>query len=330
MRPGADVAIDIGGTWFRVREAGQVTRRMRTPSRLNHPAAPAPELFRRLVALILDHAPRTGRVAISLGAATDDVAKRLIGSGPLWGDWRPVEDIQTVLESARSDLSWFIFNDVSCALADFSTTVDPALTSHVGFLTVSSGIALRIADLDNRIIPVDEAGMQGEVGHLPLPVTSSTDLTTGLRCECGGRGHLASVASGPGIRRVSERLGMDAFSIEWFIGALDRQDERAHAILDAATEPIAELIRALWTTQPWIGVLGVGGGVPESIPVHYRNALRTHLAAATGYTALSAAIWTSGLRVLSAQDHISNLRGAQLLAQGHLTITRAKAQEYGT
>lgn len=319
----SDIAIDIGGTWFRVMEGDQ-HHKVPTPSRLNEPATPTPDLYRRLVDMILAAAPSAGTVAISLGAATDDVDGHLLGSGPLWGDWQPPHNLHETLEHARPDLSWSIFNDVSCALAHFSSTVDSAQISHIGFLTVSSGIALRIADRSSGTILVDSAGMQGEVGHLPLPARRYDDLTVGLPCECGGQDHIASVSSGPGIRRTAERLGIRGFTTEWFIQALDEQDEHAQRLLDVATEPIAELLRTLWTTQPWLGVLGIGGGVAESMPDQYDRALRLHLASGTGYSALASQTWESGLKVLSRDDRISNLRGAQLLAQGYLLIKRAK------
>lgn len=329
MTASREIAIDIGGTWFRVMDGDQ-THAIPSPSRLNHPLTPAADLYRQLIGLILDFAPQAGSVAISLGAATDDVTMQVVGSGPLWGDWRPPHSLYETLIRARPDLSWAIFNDVSCALAHFSTTVDPAQASHIGFLTVSSGIALRIADLDRGSITVDAAGMQGEVGHLPLPTGLRDDVSYGLDCECGGRNHVASASSGPGIRRVSLRLGITEFTTDWFSHALDQGDARAHRLLDITTEPIACLLRTIWTTQPWIGALAVGGGVPESIHSHYDAALRTHLSTTTGYTTLPPETWDPGLRVLSRHDHISNMRGAQLLARQHLTIRKARARPHAT
>ncbi|AXL12571.1 hypothetical protein DXT68_10750 [Microbacterium foliorum] len=89
------------------------------------------------------------------------------------------------------------------------------------------------------------------------------------------------------------------------------------------------MLRTLWTTQPWLGVLGIGGGVAESMPDHYDRALRQHLASGSGYSALAPQTWDSGLKVLSSDDRISNLRGAQLLAQGYLLIKRAKTLTHG-
>lgn len=324
----SDIAIDIGGTWFRVME-GEEHGKVLTPSRLNEPTTPAPDLYRRLIDMILAAAPSMGTVAISLGAATDDVEGRLLGSGPLWGDRQPPHNMYETLEHARPDLSWSIFNDVSCALAHFSSSIESVQTSHIGFLTVSSGIALRVADRSSGTIFVDAAGMQGEVGHLPLTARRHDTLTAGLPCECGGQDHIASVSSGPGIRRTAERLGVRGFTTEWFIQALDEKNENAKRILEAATEPIAALLRTVWTTQPWLGVLGIGGGVAESIPHHYDRAIRQHLASETGYAVLTPQVWESGLKVLSTEDRVSNLRGAQLLAQGYLLIKRAKTFTHG-
>ncbi|MFV4912412.1 ROK family protein [Microbacterium lacticum] len=317
------IAIDIGGTWLRVQD-GEALRKAPTPSLLNHPSADPQELYERLIDQILNAAPPDAIVSISLGAATDDVAGHVIGSGPLWGGWRPPRDLLDTLRRTRPDVTWSLFNDVSCGLAHFSSTVDTKQISHIGYLTISSGIALRIADLDTRTIVVDSSGMQGEVGHLPLSAVSLGEAAVPVPCECGGVNHIASVSSGPGIQRIAEGLGMRDFTPDRLTRALDARDPRALEILATATEPVAALIRIIWTIQPSIGLLGIGGGVIEAISDHYDRALRSHLLTGSGYSGLPRETWETGLQVLSGENSVSALRGARLLAQGYFHITKAR------
>ncbi|MGQ3383224.1 ROK family protein [Glutamicibacter sp. TV12E] len=315
--------MDIGGTWFRVLDNG-IQQKTPSPSKLNKPTTPSPELYRRLVEKILDAAPSAGTVAISLGAATDDVENRILGSGPLWGNWTPPHDLLQALERERPDLNWSVFNDVSCSLAHFAKNYGNSETRHIGFLTVSSGIALRIANLESGTIVVDSSGTQGEVGHLRLPLHRDTRTVQGLTCECGGEDHIASVSSGPGIRRSAEALNMPDFTPEGFVDALNQRNDKAQKLLDTVTAPIAELLRTVWTVKPEVGLIGIGGGVPEALSEHYDQALRRHLSQDAGYASLDPRIWEQGFRTLSAENPVSNLQGAQLLAQGYLLIKKSR------
>lgn len=316
------VRIDVGGTWIRTESDG-VRRRLPAPSRINHPDLPATVLVDRLVDHLISAAPEAGRVVVSLGAAMDDVTGTVRGSGPLWGDWLMDRDLVGALRQARPGVSWHVFNDVTCGLADFADSVAPESPASVGYLTVSSGIGLKIADLGTGTVKVDEDGLQGEVGHLPVALAPETAGLGHLPCECGGTGHVASVSSGPGIARVAGTLGIDRYSTEWFRQAINEGDDDAHALLATVTRPVAEVLRAIWVTQPWVTVIGIGGGVAEGLGEPYRAALLGHLRGAGSYAAGSPDAWERRVRLL---DHpgADVLRGAQLLAEGSLVVTRAQ------
>lgn len=320
------VRIDVGGTWIRTESDG-VRRRTPAPSRINHPDLPATVLVDRLVDHLISAAPEAGRVVVSLGAAMDDVTGTVRGSGPLWGDWLMDRDLVGALRQARPGVAWHVFNDVTCGLADFADSVAPESPASVGYLTVSSGIGLKIADLGTGTVKVDEDGLQGEVGHLPVALAPETAGLGHLPCECGGTGHVASVSSGPGIARVAGTLGIGRYSTEWFRQAITRGDDDARGLLATVTRPVAEVLRAIWVTQPWVTVIGIGGGVAEGLGEPYRAALLRHLRGAGSYAAGPPDAWERRVRLL---DHpgVDVLRGAQLLAEGSLVVTRAQEAEH--
>jgi len=296
---------------------------MPAPSRLNHPDVPAPVLVDRLVDHLISVAPDSGRVVVSLGAAMDDVTGAVRGSGPLWGDWLMDRDLVGVLRQARPGVAWHVFNDVTCGLADFADSVAPESPAGAGYLTVSSGIGLRIADLAASTVKVDENGLQGEVGHLPVVLSPDTAALGRLPCECGGTGHVASVSSGPGIARVAEALGIKNYSTEWFRRAVATGDEDAHLLLATVTRPVAEVLRAVWVIQPWVTVVGIGGGVVEGLGAHYRTALLEHLRGDQSYATGSPDAWERRVRLLD-RPGVDVLRGAQLLAERSLVVTKAQ------
>ncbi|MCF4123370.1 ROK family protein [Antribacter sp. KLBMP9083] len=326
MEPRGDltplVRIDVGGTWVRIDSDGAL-RRTPAPSRINHPDVPAPALVDRLLDQLVSAAPDTGRVVVSLGAATDDVTGTVRGSGPLWGDWRMDRDLVGELRRARPGVEWHVFNDVTCGLADFAESVAHESPASVGYLTISSGIGLKIADLGTRTVKVDDDGLQGEVGHLPAVLPLEQAHLGRLPCECGGSGHLASIGSGPGIARVAAALGVGRYSTDWFRDALAAGDEEAGTLLATVTRPVAELLRTIWVTQPWMAVVGIGGGVVEGVGAAYRSALLTHLRDAGGYAAGSPDAWERRVRLLD-RPGVDVLRGAQLLAERSLVVTRAQ------
>ncbi|MBO1419185.1 ROK family protein [Streptomyces sp. FH025] len=314
----SDVGVDVGGTWLRIR-SGDATERRPAPSLLNHPRLSTDELTELLLAELLGAAPADGgRVVVSLGAAMDDRSGRVHGSAPLWGEARMERDLVGELRARRPGVGWYVHNDVTCALADFAASVAHEGHRQVGYLTVSSGIALKTADLRTRGLAVDANGLQGEVGHLQTAVPAHLPQLLGLPCECGGTGHLASVSSGPAIARVAEALGAPGFRADAFADRLAAGDPEAAALLAAVTFPVAQLVRWLRATHPLLDLVGIGGGVAEGLGPHYEGALRAQLADSSGYFEGGA---PSGpeVRVLRPGE-VEPIRGAQRMADGFLTV----------
>ncbi|KIF78896.1 hypothetical protein QR77_16410 [Streptomyces sp. 150FB] len=308
----------MGGTWLRVR-TGDVTERRTAPSLLNHPGLSTSELTDLLLDELLLVAEPGGRVVVSLGAAMNDLTSRVYGSAPLWGDARLRRDLVGELRLRRPDTGWCVHNDVTCALADFAASVANEGHRHVGYLTVSSGIALKVADLPARRIVVDGNGLQGEVGHMKTPVPADVPYLLGLDCDCGGTGHLASISAGPAIPRVAKALGMSGFEPGTFAARLSANDPEAAALLRVVTYPVAEMIRWLWATQPLLDLLGIGGGVAEGLTEHFEHALHEHLEAETNYSDAGGVRGRSAIRVLR-PGAVDPIRGAERMADGFLTV----------
>ncbi|MFC9128989.1 ROK family protein [Streptomyces sp. NPDC057099] len=286
--PAATFAADIGGTWVRMRVGGAdaPVERVPSPSRLRHPDRSTARLRADMVELLGDRVPAGARAALSFGAAIDHLTGTVYGSAPLWGDEAAPYDLAADLRRRRPDVTWHLVNDVTAALLDFAAVHARPGTRRVAYLTVSSGIALRIADLERTRIPVDAWGLQGEVGHLPVPLTDpGADVLAGLSCECGQTDHLASVASGPGLVRAARRLGLPAAPqvADWLPGALASDDPGARRLLELCVAPVAQLLRTLWCLDPHLDLIGIGGGVAEGLAAPYAAEIRRRLTTATSY-----------------------------------------------
>ncbi|MGW5020968.1 ROK family protein [Streptomyces cacaoi] len=315
--PGPTFAADIGGTWVRIRtgEQNEPMERLPSPSRLRYPQRTAARLRRDMVELLCDRVPDGARAFLSFGAAIDHLTGTVHGSAPLWGAEAAPYDLAADLRRCRPDVDWHLVNDVTAALLDFVAVHARSGTRRIAYLTVSSGIALRIADVERTRIPVDDRGLQGEVGHLSVPLTGvGADKLRGLPCECGGTDHIASIASGPGFVRASRRLGLPRASqvVDWLPDALTAHDPGARDLLELCAAPIAFLLRTLWCLDPHLDLIGLGGGVVERLGSHYTAEIRRQLAAPASYADRGRDdTWLGDRLVFCRPGQVDALRGAQ-------------------
>ncbi|CAM5575558.1 hypothetical protein SFUMM280S_02665 [Streptomyces fumanus] len=183
--------IDVGGThlrravWSPGRGVREVTRRP-SPSMRTHPGEPVPALQRRMAdALCEALGPHDTVAGVSFGAALDHRGGTVYASAPLWGGHSGSFDLLGAVRARRPDVRWHIVNDVTAALLHAASA--PHRRGHRKLLlaTVSTGIACRTLDLRTGTVPVDGAGLQGEIGHLPaalaVPGASGFRQMPGLR-----------------------------------------------------------------------------------------------------------------------------------------------------
>ena len=339
---GPITVLDVGGThvrharWSPEEGLGEVTD-MPSPSRLRHPEASLEELRGRLLAVICDAVPAGPAptvAAISFGAALDQRTGTVYGSGPLFGDETTPLDLPAALGALRPDVEWHVLNDVTAALLHYASGPRPHEHRKVLLLTVSSGIACRTMDLRTGTIATDPCGLQGEVGHLPAH-TELAGHEVRLTCDCGGPGHVAAYASGPGLRRMADvlrdrapdrwrasslgRAMTDGTSFEEALGtALDRSDLLAAELLDAATAPVADVLRTALSLDPELDELAVTGGVATGLGHHYKASLERHFAREGLY--LTSALmpdWPANRVTVCAPGEANGLIGAGIGALSH-------------
>ncbi|MEV0766240.1 ROK family protein [Nocardia sp. NPDC050435] len=276
------IVADLGGTWWRtailtdsdelveIRRERAVTRN----STRSHPST----LRALMVRFLLDrvHAlraicPEARQVGISIGAAVDARSNLVLASAPLWGDYTEPWNLLAELRSAEPDLEWTLLQDLTAlALAARADTDAKAGWRCVSVVTVSSGIGARTIDLATGEFDWDSRGLQGEIGHLPVPTRTPPAV-----CDCGTIGHLAAYASGRALERdlaaSAAALGV-APRTTWLSSlraALDSENEAATAFLDAHTAPLAATLLAMAVIDPRVDHIYLSGGVVDTLDSHY-------------------------------------------------------------
>jgi glucokinase len=246
-----------------------------------------------LVRTMADAVPSEGIAGVSFGAALDHRTGTVYASAPLWGAHAGTFNLLAALREARPGVRWHVVNDVTAALLHVASTPCAQGLRRVVLVTISTGIACRSIDQRTGEIPVDGCGLQGEIGHLPATVTIG-GVSVELRCDCGQPRHVAAFSSGPGIRRLGEALrkrrghdwessalGLRLARGEAFESALaaamDSGDGLAADLLDAATKPVADIVRTALCLDPEIDLVAFTGGVAVALGEHYRAALLAHL-----------------------------------------------------
>ncbi|GGS44940.1 ROK family protein [Actinokineospora fastidiosa] len=290
--------LDVGGThvrwarWSPEQGLGEV-RRVPSPSFLRCADTPVEELQARLVRTMADAVPPEGVAGVSFGAALDHRTGTVYASAPLWGAHAAPFDLLEALSAARPDVRWHVLNDVTAALLHLASTPRARHLRKVLLVTISTGIACRTIDQRTGEIPLDGCGLQGEIGHLPATVTID-NAAVDLSCACGRPRHVAAYSSGPGIRRLGEvlrqrrgpvwdnsalgrALARGAAFESALPAALHRGDAVAGELLDAATKPIADVVRTALCLDPEIDLVALTGGVAVGLGEHYRGALLAHL-----------------------------------------------------
>ncbi|MCZ4121842.1 ROK family protein [Streptomyces sp. H39-S7] len=167
------------------------------------------------------------------------------------------------------------------------------------YLGVGTGVGGGLV-LDGRLCPGPERG-SCEVGHLVVD-------RAGRRCDCGRRGCVQSVASGPAIlRRAAELRGGDVPFAE--LGpALEAGEEWAlEAVRESASALASAVIGLSELTHPELAVIGGGfaAAIPGFVPAVARQVERLER--------------PGGPRVPVAEARLgglSSLYGAVLLARG--------------
>ena len=207
------LAIDIGGTNYRVSLAGPEGRIHRIRTASTDRAGGAGWMIPRLLEesrRLLEEAP--GKVAacgIGFGGPVDFVAQRVLSSTHVPG-WEDIPLPQII--ERELGLPALMENDANAgALGEFEFGAGQG-SQHLIYYTISTGIGGGII-LDGQIYRGSD-GNAGELGHVPV-------MLDGPLCDCGNRGCLEAVCSGKSIGRRAQE-------------ALRRQPRRGRGIRQAA------------------------------------------------------------------------------------------------
>jgi 2-epi-5-epi-valiolone 7-kinase len=279
------LVMDVGGTFIRwgVYADGRCTRLRSEPAPWVHEPC-SPERFinalLELVARGIALAPpdeAIAAVAVSVGACLDQNRGIVLASAPIFGRARVALPISDELRRQLPRYQVYVLNDVAALCWGHVAAGECADGSEIAALTVSSGIALRRLCVSSGRIPVDaQFGIQGEVGHLPA-FGEQGELCGTVLCDCGSPRHVASYASGNGLRRclqnASERGHIAAGSalaavVETSsnaaeaisLAALD-DDLVARSLLAGAARQLAGIIHWTLSICPEVSRIFVTGGV---------------------------------------------------------------------
>jgi len=259
----ASIVVDIGGTNLRVGcfadGALHSVRRMPVENALRHPDVPSETLYDRFVdqlqaalAPLLDAYP-AAPIGLSFPGPID--AEGRVAQAPtLWRE--ALRDVPLHADlSARLRRPLWLLNDISAAVWRYAEAGGPDFC----LITISSGIGNKVYRAGQILL--SEEGQGGEIGHCQVVA----DGPLALPCDCGGRGHLAALASGRGTIQLARALAGDAlaarsslaasppgdWTTERFVAALHAGDPFARHVLRASQTHLVAAMRQLYH---WIGI----------------------------------------------------------------------------
>jgi glucokinase len=172
------------------------TARTEAPSFERYPGVSWSELRAKLVdemsalRAVLDPQGLLGSAAVAFPGPVDGEG-RVLAAPPLWG---PLGDYPYALGrdlgAAWGGASVRVMNDVTAAGYRYMRGLDDEFC----LVTISTGIGNKVFVGGRPLL--GRSGRGGEIGHLQVDASPSA-----APCDCGGRGHLAAVASGRGMQR---------------------------------------------------------------------------------------------------------------------------------
>jgi len=199
------IAVDLGGTQIRAARylaGGMQELRVALPTG----AEDGPEaVLQRIRSAIQQVWPKNERVAgIGIGAPGPvDYKRGIVRFAPNIPGFNQIPLRDKLVEAF--DVPVFAGNDADvAALGEYRFGAGQGVSSMI-YLTISTGIGGGII-IDNKLFTGGN-GMGGEIGHMVMDVN-------GVRCGCGSRGCLETLASGTAIARMArERLEEGATSL---------------------------------------------------------------------------------------------------------------------
>ncbi|MDJ0467110.1 ROK family protein [Streptomyces sp. H27-C3] len=292
------LGIDVGGTKVALQtDSGDGGTQPRTAvfswPRTSSVADDLEALARNVRALLDDIPQPVEAVGVAMPATVDPAGR--VTTWPGRPSWTGL-DLRAALHSLfpRSSVLWADDGDLA-ALAE----ADEANCQDVVYLGVGTGIGGGIV-LDGRPCPGTARG-SCEVGHVIV------DLA-GPLCDCGRRGCVQAVASGPATLRRAGRLRGEPVSFAVLTEGLRQERDWAVTVVGGSCDALAvALVNLNELVHPALAL--IGGGFADGLPGFADMvASRAHALARSGHP-------VAPVRA-AALGGLSSLRGAVLLARG--------------
>ncbi len=206
-RSGRHLVFDVGGTQLRGAvyegDGGALSSvaRADAPSYRRHAQASWPELRTMLVSdmsALRSRLDPGGLIASAVVAFPGPVDRdrRVLAAPPLWGSLGAYPyALDRDLSEAWGGVEVRVTNDVTAAGYRYMRGEDEDFC----VVTISTGIGNKVFVHGRPLL--GRSGQGGEIGHFQVDPSPS-----GAGCDCGGRGHLASIASGRGMEARARRL----------------------------------------------------------------------------------------------------------------------------
>ncbi|MEV5161639.1 ROK family protein [Streptomyces sp. NPDC053728] len=289
------LGIDVGGTKVALQTDGGATPRSAVfPWPRTSSVADDLETLTRNVRALLDDTTQPVR-AVGVAMPATVGPEGLVTTWPGRPSWTGL-DLRAALCCLfpRSSVLWADDGDLA-ALAE----ADEADCQDVVYLGVGTGVGGGIV-LDGRLCPGTARG-SCEVGHVIVD-------PKGPRCDCGRRGCVQAVASGPATLRRAGRLRGEPVTFAQLADGLRHERDWAVTAIGESCDALAVAIVNLNELVRPALVL-IGGGFADGLPGFVDTvAGRAHALARPGHP-------VAHVRAASLGG-LSSLRGAVLLARG--------------
>ena len=274
--------------------------------------------------------------AISFGGAVNAHTGEVLNSGPLWGPHSRPFDMRARLMATSPDMNWIVVNDITSALLAHAREMAAEDLRRLTLVTVSTGAGARTYDFRTNTVPINDQGLQGEFGHIPIDFFFRGRLVE-QRCDCGEQNHLNAFCSGRGIVRLAEELARreldpeaqslvqamhakpDDTKIDALAFAVENVSPFATELLHSVTRPVARAMVDLLTFDAEVDRIMFTGGVVDVMGERYLQSLKEHLAAQRMYqiSDRDPSFLHRRLR-LAAPGNYAGLRGAAIAASESL------------
>jgi glucokinase len=189
------------------------------------------------------------------------------------------------------------------------------------YVSIGTGLAAGLI-LNGRIYR-GSRGMAGELGHIPLD-------PTGARCNCGARGCVETIVSGPGLlRRTEEALAKapqktdqcarhtaDPLTTYAILEGAAAGDSVALTMVDQFAEEVSRLLYSVMLAYD-VEIIALGGGMANAGPI-FHAALSRHIDALRDAVPLAHSLLNQDQLLPITEDNMGVWGGIMLAADALL------------